>query len=773
MGYLCYTTYTCANLFRLISICFYSSMLTLLRIKHFALVPVLLILFGIPAKNLSAGPSVENNEAWQSTSTGQFDQLLVEARKFQSKGDHKGALAALEIANDLAKELKIAAGILAVLVQKSDLYLNVGQIEEAKKLGQQALNLARELENQPALMASALNNWGTVLTLDRDYESAIEAFKQGLELAQTAEDPSLTVLILSNLAKAAKHSGARSIAKEALYESADLIEQLQPSRRKALLQSALAIQLQDLLEKDDQSSSSASLKAKVRALWKAVKAQADSAADTRLKSNACGHIARLYEMEEDYDLALQKTRQALFFAQQGPHPEMIYRWQWQLGRIFKKTGQTDQALRNYQNAVKSLTPIRSRLMFSYRSSPEYFKEGIKPVYYELAALYIEAAETAKSAQEQQLQLQKARLIIEQMKAAEVEDFFQDECATALRNKATSLDKVGDNCAVIYPMAFENRLVIIANLPGGIVQFTSLVDQKTLTQTVFQFRKHLQNSSNQSFVSPGKKLHYWMIRPLEEKLREADIDTLIFIPDGVLSLIPVAALYDGEHFLIEDYAIVTTPGLQLTDPQPTPRENLETLLVGLSESVQEFPALPNVPEELNIIDQALQSNSMQLLDQSYEKQVLIDTITKNPYRIIHMATHGEFSADPSQTFLLTYDGKLSLDQFGSLIKLGKFSDKPVELLTLSACNTAVGDVRAAFGLAGIALDSGARSAIATLWSIHDEATMLVMTDFYRQFQSRPEINKAQALQAAQLNLLNQPQYKHPAYWSPFLFIGNWL
>ena len=265
----------------------------------------------------------------------------------------------------------------------------------------------------------------------------------------------------------------------------------------------------------------------------------------------------------------------------------------------------------------------------------------------------------------------------------------------------------------------------------------------------------------------------MIDPLEETLKESEIDTLIFIPDGVLSLIPFAALYDGENFLIENYAIVTTPGLQLTDPQPTPRKNLETLLVGLSKSVQGFPALPNVPEELTIIDQDLQSNSVQLLDQSYEKQVLIDMITKNSYRIIHMATHGEFSADPSQTFLLTYDGKLPLDQFGSLIKLGQFSDKPVELLTLSACNTAVGDVRAAFGLAGIALESGARSAIATLWSVHDEATMLVMTDFYRQFLSKPEINKAQALQAAQLNLLNQPQYKHPAYWSPFLFIGNWL
>jgi CHAT domain-containing protein len=265
----------------------------------------------------------------------------------------------------------------------------------------------------------------------------------------------------------------------------------------------------------------------------------------------------------------------------------------------------------------------------------------------------------------------------------------------------------------------------------------------------------------------------MIGALEETLQEEAIDTLIIIPDGALSMIPFAALYDGENFLIEKYAIVTTPSLQLTDPQPVPRENFEALLVGLSEGVQGFPPLPNVPEELETIGKILQGNSEQLLNQAYEKKALTDAVTQNTYRIIHMATHGEFSADPNETFLLTYDGRLPLNQFGSLLRLGQFSDEPVELLTLSACNTAVGDVRAAFGLAGIALESGARSAVATLWSVHDEATMLAMTDFYKHFQSRPDLNKAQALQAAQLNLLNQPQYKHPAYWSPFLFIGNWL
>lgn len=738
-------------------------------------VPVLIFLIVVSLHSgdlLAATPSIKNDEP-QVTLTRQFDHQLIKARQLQNEGDYRGALTELKKAEELAKELNDATGIFAVLIQASDVYLNEGQIEPAEKLCQQALELASELESQPKLMASALNSRGMILALSRDYEDAIEAFNQGLELAHAARYPLLAARIQVNLAKTAITANELLIAEEALFKGMALVEPLPPSQQKTFLNTAMGNQLLDLLRKEDRTHSKPLLKAKAWALWEQTKEFADTSADTRLKSNTYGQIGRLYEVEKDYDRALVATRQALFFAQQGPHPEMIYRWQWQLGRLFDQKGLSSQALKNYQNAVESLTPIQTRLMFSYRNSPEYFKENIKPVYYGLAALYIEAAERAKSATERQLQLKQARETIEQMKVAEVEDFFQDECVTALRNKATPLDNIADNCAVIYPMSFEDRLVILATLPGGIVHHVAPVDQKTLTKTVVQFRKHLQDHSHQAFVGPGKKLHHWMIAALEEKLQEAAIDTLIFIPDGALSLIPLAALFDGENFLIENYAIVTTPSLQLTDPRPALRENFEALLVGLSEGVQGFPPLPNVPKELATIDKRLQGNSRQLLNRAYEKEALKNAIKQNTYRIIHMATHGEFSADPNQTFLLTYDGKLRINEFGSLLKLNQFSNEPVELLTLSACNTAVGDIRAAFGLAGVALDSGARSAVATLWSVHDEATMLVMTDFYQQFQSRSDLSKAQALQNAQLRLLKQPDYRHPAYWSPFLFIGNWL
>jgi len=143
----------------------------------------------------------------------------------------------------------------------------------------------------------------------------------------------------------------------------------------------------------------------------------------------------------------------------------------------------------------------------------------------------------------------------------------------------------------------------------------------------------------------------------------------------------------------------------------------------------------------------------------------------PYSVVHIASHGEFDSDPRRTFLLTWDGRMTMDVLERLMKSGRLRDEPVELLTLSACRTAAGDDRAALGLAGVAVKSGARSALATLWYINDEASSLLVTEFYRSLAAGP-VDKARALQVAQARLLSEPRYRHPGYWAPFLLIGNW-
>jgi len=187
-------------------------------------------------------------------------------------------------------------------------------------------------------------------------------------------------------------------------------------------------------------------------------------------------------------------------------------------------------------------------------------------------------------------------------------------------------------------------------------------------------------------------------------------------------------------------------------------------------VQGFPPLPNVAEEITRIhrlyDGAMLENSTFTLS-NFEKD-----LDERPYSIVHVASHGKFDKDAHNTFLLTYDGKLNMDTLQRYMASTTYRKQPVELLTLSACQTAVGDDKAALGLGGIAVKAGARSALATLWYINDQASSILVADFYEDLKE-PGISKAKALQQTQLKLLKDRRYEHPSYWSPFLLIGNWL
>ena len=140
--------------------------------------------------------------------------------------------------------------------------------------------------------------------------------------------------------------------------------------------------------------------------------------------------------------------------------------------------------------------------------------------------------------------------------------------------------------------------------------------------------------------------------------------------------------------------------------------------------------------------------------------------------MHVASHATFAGDFNQSFLLTYDDRISLNQLSELIKGTRFRDEPLELLVLSACETAAGDNRAVLGLAGIAIKSGARSAVGSLWQIDDEATSFLIENFYRELRM-PGASKASALQKAQQELIASERFDHPSYWAAFLLISNWL
>jgi CHAT domain-containing protein len=250
----------------------------------------------------------------------------------------------------------------------------------------------------------------------------------------------------------------------------------------------------------------------------------------------------------------------------------------------------------------------------------------------------------------------------------------------------------------------------------------------------------------------------------------EIDTLVFVPNGALLSVPMAALHDGDQFLVERFALALTPGLELTDPRAMRPENMRALVGGVSQRVNGFTPLPNVVDEVQTVSEL--TGGEVLLNENFRREALRNALAEQPFSLVHLATHAQFSSSGEGAFLLAWDGPISLDELSEDIGLFRFRDEPLELLTLSACETAQGDDRAALGLSGIAIKAGARSALGTLWSINDPAAEALVATFYRELIVEGA-SRAEALRRAQRELIAQPRYRHPAYWAPFILIGSWL
>ena len=259
-------------------------------------------------------------------------------------------------------------------------------------------------------------------------------------------------------------------------------------------------------------------------------------------------------------------------------------------------------------------------------------------------------------------------------------------------------------------------------------------------------------------------------PLLQDLANSQPDTLVFVPDGALRSVPIAALFDGESYLVEQYSIAITPGLQLLNPQPLQETSLEALTFGLTEAVAEWSSLPYVADEIEAIAQQVPIKSF--INEQFTYETFEETLSNSSAPIIHLATHGQFSSRLDETFIQAWNNRISVNDLSRWLQSDR--TQPVELLVLSACQTATGDQRAALGLAGMAVRAGARSTVASLWQVDDAATAVFMTEFYQALSTQSG-NKAEALQRAQKHLIEDPDnnFDHPYYWAPFVLIGNWL
>ena len=494
-----------------------------------------------------------------------------------------------------------------------------------------------------------------------------------------------------------------------------------------------------------------------------------------IQAYAWGRLADLYTARDQPDDALAAARRAAFFAQAAQSPDATFKFQWQLARALRGRDD-DAAIDAYRRALLALAGIRHDIALTLGAahSRRTFRGEIGPVFYETADMLLRRADRQTDPAQVQQTLRAARDTIEQLKSAELEDYFQDECVSLLREKQRGIDVGLVNTAVVYVIPLPDRTELLVSTPAGLHRFRSEVTDAQLAEESRQMRRYLEDAMDHAYRAPARRLYDWLIRPIDSMLQSEAIDTLVFVPDGELRTVSFAALMDGNTFLVDKYAVAVSPALSLTDPQPLARRRgkIELLAAGLSEARQDFPALPNVPAELDEINQLY--GGEQLRDAQFQGQRFASKFQGDAFTIVHIASHGQFAAAADDTFVLTYDGRLKLNDLEKLIQPSQFRGEPVELLTLSACQTATGDdgSRAALGLAGIAVKAGARSALATLWSVNDQASSELIGEFYRQLRENPGQTKARALRAAQIRL-RDGGYKHPYYWSAYLIIGNWM
>ncbi len=726
--------------------------------------------------------------------TGQYPEILMPlVSAYQAIGHHKKALSHLKKALPLVEKTGENSHKALFFSMFGDLHLSLGKRKKAEKYLQKGMEQARVAGN-PHILASVLNNMGIFLAVNGDYDEAAEAYKESLELLDAVHGLPVRELkskILVNVLCVKIMNNAEDIF--TALDNALLYTWKLPdfhSKARDLISLSLLVQkirnadrinlegfqnLQGLLfanrEKPDASGSFQTVHGNLSAissqLLNKAKLIAENLQDNRIASYASGYLGQIYESEARYKEGVSLTRKAIFLAQQGYYPEILYLWQWQMGRLFKAAGDTESAVRAYNVAISTLNPVRHEFFTGYRYKKDIFDKKVKPVYSELADLLLNQSETGDRPE----LLYEARDKMELLKTAELQDFFRDECVSAVKKEPP--DRSHPRTAVIYPVSLPDRLALLMILPDGMKLVNVPVDSETLRENAERFLSRLRGLHREKRIQYyGKKLYNWLIGPAEAELSAQEIDTLIVAPDGLLRLIPFSALHDGTHYLVEKYALATIPAITLTDLEPIELKDARILLAGLSQEAD--PPLKNVEKELEDIRMIMKQGRI-VLDKDFTNDNLSNEFSGHEYTVVHISTHGNFGDDPADTYLQTYPGrKLTMDDLEKLIRLGRFRDNKVDLLSLSACRTAEGNERAALGLAGVAVKAGVRSAIASLWSVEANASSLLMTEFYRQLNTG--ISKAKALQNAQKKFIihsDYSDYSHPAYWALFLLIGNWL
>ena len=486
---------------------------------------------------------------------------------------------------------------------------------------------------------------------------------------------------------------------------------------------------------------------------------ASSIQDPVAQSHAAIELGQYYYDIGEFEIASEYARRSTSIAQANFLFENLYKAQWLAAKTYSKLGRRSDSITAYKNAIAALDRVNQNISSWSSVRKANYRQKIKPLYHELIDLLLGDREVSNS------DIRQAIIIADKQRFSELQNYFGDDCFEVRNLDSLQASKKKEkNEALFYSIVLDNRSYIILKLPdGSFHSHTVDVSKSEIQKLAVTWRENLSAGNTNRFQIQGRQLYDLLITPLEKKLESSEFEVLVFIHDGILRNLPMAALYDGERYLVEKWASVSSLGLNISTRE-IPSSNAQALIFGLSRPNQSgWTDLEMVGKEVNLVHQLI--GGQKYLNDDFTVSNLTERLDEKFYSVVHLATHGYFAGNVNDSFLLAYDGQISIADLENILQ----NQTAIDLLVLSACETAITSDSSLLGLAGVAARNGVKSILGSLWLVQDDLQSEAMKDFY-VYLSDSENNKAVALQKVQQKLISQ--YVHPQNWAALNLIGDY-
>ncbi|BBD57070.1 tetratricopeptide TPR_3 (plasmid) [Planktothrix agardhii NIES-204] len=733
------------------------------------------------------------------------------ASVYYTQGKYGQALDYFQQALAVRKEIGEIAGQGYSLNSIGGVYHILGEYEQALTYFQQALTIRRQIGDQ-AGEGQTLNNIGLVYNLLKKSEAALTVYQQSLAIRQQIGDQAGEAHTLNDIGSIYQTKSDYNQALDYYKQALSIREQIGDITGEGVTLNNLGKVYQNLGQQDQALNSYQQALAIFR-----------ENGNRPGESSVLANIGEIFQQKKQIPLAITFYKQAvnvteairqdlagLPFSQKQSYTATVadtYRHLADLllqeDRVLEAQQVLDllkiQELDDYLHNVRGnqetvqgveLLPQEQKLLDNYGK----IEQNAIALGQELVALRQIKPEARKSSQNERIaQLEQQQQQIRQdfndfINSPEVIQLTQQLSQTTggqnldlpnLNRLQRQLGQLPQSTVILYPLILEDRLELVLVTPySPPIHRTVAIDKTNLNRAILDFRTKITDRflPNSQIQPSAYNLYQLLIQPIAQDLQKAKVQHIIYAPDGQLRYIPLAALYDGKQWLIENYTINNVTSASLSDFTAKNPEKPHILAgaftqgqynVQVGQRQLSFNGLPYAGQEVTTIAATI-PDTMTLLDKNFNPQTTLPQL--NDHNIIHFATHASFMpGNPDDSFILFGNGdRLTLKDIETL------NLTAVDLVVLSACQTGVGgnlgNGEEILGLGYQMQLAGAATTMASLWTVDDQGTQILMADFYNNIKSG-KFTKSEALQQAQISLIKNQSLNHPYFWSAFILIGN--